>query len=148
MKTARIALVAASLTVCSFAAQTANVEAALSPSQDPLVQHLKLSNDLVKKIEDLHKTLEQNVSQIPMTGVKDGALSEMFQAGKWNESVVISQLAACSKMEQQERYYRVNYSFDISKVLTLEQRKQGKINIANALATSNDTRACRGFFIS
>lgn len=146
MKTARIALVAASLT--SFAAQTANVEAALSPSQESLVQHLKLSNDLVKKIEDLHKTLEQNVSQIPMTGVKDGALIEIFQAGKWNESVVKSQFAACSKMEQQERYYRVNYSFDISKVLTLEQRKQGKINIANALATSNDTRTCRGFFIS
>ncbi len=148
MKTARIALVTASLTICSFAAQTANVEAALFPSQDPLVQHLKLSNDLVKKIEALHKTLEQNVSQIPMTGVKDGALIEIFQAGKWNESVVISQLAACSKIEQQERYYRVNYSFDISKVLTLEQCKQGKTDIANVLAASNDTRACRGFFIS
>jgi|GEM_PF-108312 Spy/CpxP family protein refolding chaperone len=148
MKMTRIALVAASLTVCSFAVLAANVEAAPSPSQESLVQHLKLSNDLVKKIEDLHKTLEQNLSQIPMTGVKDGALIEIFQAGKWNESVVKSQFAACSKMEQQERYYRVNYSFDISKVLTLEQCKQGKTDIANALATSNDTRACRGFFIS
>ncbi len=31
-----------------------------------------------------------------MTGVKDGALIEMFQAGKCNESVVKSQLAAFS----------------------------------------------------
>ena len=73
----------------------------------------------MKKIEYLHQTLEQNVSKIPMTGVKDGALIEMFQAGKWNESVVKSQLAAFSKIEHQVRYYRVNYYFDVSKVLTL-----------------------------
>jgi Spy/CpxP family protein refolding chaperone len=50
MKMNRIALVAASLAVCSFTAQAANIEAAPSPSQDPLVQHLKLSSDQVKKI--------------------------------------------------------------------------------------------------
>lgn len=50
MKITRIALVAASLAVCSFTAQVANVEAAPSPSQDPLVQHLKLSNEQVKRL--------------------------------------------------------------------------------------------------
>ena len=40
MKMTRIALIAASLAVCSFTAQAANVEAAPSPSQDQLVQHL------------------------------------------------------------------------------------------------------------
>ena len=134
MKMTRIALVAASLAVCSFTAQAANVEAAPSPSQDPLVQHLKLSNEQVKKIEDLHKTLEQNVSKIPMTGVKDGALIDMFQAGKWDESTVKSQLAAFSKIEEQTRYYRVKYYFDVSQVLTPEQRKQVKTDMANALA--------------
>ena len=109
MKMTRIALVAASLAFCSFAAQAANVEAAPSPAQDPLVQHLKLSNDQVKKIEDLHQKLEDNVSKIPMTGVKDGALIDMFQDGKWNESVVKNQLAAFSKIEEQTRYYRVKY---------------------------------------
>ena len=134
MKMTRIALVAASLAVCSFTAQAANVEAAPSPSQDPLVQHLKLSNEQVKKIEDLHKQLEQNVSKIPMTGVKDGALIDMFQAGKWDESTVKSQLSAFSKIEQQARYYRVKYYFDVSQVLTPEQRKQVKTDMANALA--------------
>ena len=47
MKMTRIALVAASLAVCSFTAKAANVEAAPSPAQDPLVQHLKLSNEQV-----------------------------------------------------------------------------------------------------
>ena len=37
MKMNRIALLAASLTVCSFAVQAANVEAAPSPLQEPLV---------------------------------------------------------------------------------------------------------------
>ena len=134
MKMTRIALVAASLAFCSFAVQAANVEAAPSPAQDPLVQHLKLSNDQVKKIEDLHQKLEDNVSKIPMTGVKDGALIDMFQAGKWNESVVKNQLTAFSKIEEQTRYYRVKYYFDVSQVLTPEQRKQVKSDMADALA--------------
>lgn len=134
MKMTRIALIAASLAVCSFTAQAANVEAAASPSQDPLVQHLKLSNEQINKIKELHQQLEQNVSKIPMTGVKDGALIDMFQAGKWDESTVKSQLSAFSKIEQQARYYRVKYYFDVSQVLTPEQRKQVKTDMANALA--------------
>ena len=134
MKMTRIALIAASLAVCSFTAQAANVEAAPSPSQDPLVQHLKLSNEQINKIKELHQQLEQNVSKIPMTGVKDGALIDMFQAGKWDESTVKSQLSAFSKIEQQARYYRVKYNFDVSQVLTPEQRKQVKTEMANALA--------------
>ena len=134
MKMTRIALVAASLAVCSFTVQAANVEAAPSPSQDPLVQHLKLSNEQINKIKELHQQLEQNVSKIPMTGVKDGALIDMFQAGKWDESTVKSQLSAFSKIEQQARYYRVKYYFDVSQVLTPEQRKQVKTDMANALA--------------
>ncbi|HDC4298423.1 Spy/CpxP family protein refolding chaperone [Enterobacter kobei] len=134
MKMTRIALIAASLAVCSFTAQAANVEAAPSPSQDPLVQHLKLSNEQINKIKELHQQLEQNVSKIPMTGVKDGALIDMFQAGKWDESTVKSQLSAFSKIEQQARYYRVKYYFDVSQVLTPEQRKKVKTDMANALA--------------
>lgn len=134
MKMTRIALIAASLAVCSFTAQAANVEAAPSPSQDPLVQHLKLSNEQINKIKELHQQLEQNVSKIPMTGVKDGALIDMFQAGKWDESTVKSQLSAFSKIEQQARYYRVKYYFYVSQVLTPEQRKQVKTDMANALA--------------
>jgi len=69
-----------------------------------------------------------------MTGVKDGALIEMFQTGKWDESTVKNQLAAFSKIEEQTRYYRVKYNFDVSQVLTAEQRKQVKTDMANALA--------------
>jgi Spy/CpxP family protein refolding chaperone len=69
-----------------------------------------------------------------MTGVQDGALINMFQAGKWDESVVKSQLAAFSKIEEQARYYRVKYYFDVSQVLTPEQRSQVKTDMAKALS--------------
>ena len=121
----------AGLSVAAQAATTAEVPPL---SQDPVVQHLKLSNDQIKKIDALHQTLEQNVSKIPMTGVKDGALIDMFQAGKWDESTVKSQLSAFSKIEEQTRYYRVKYYFDVSQVLTPEQRKQIRTDMANALA--------------
>ena len=88
MKMTRIALLAASLVGVSMTAQAANVQAAPSPSQDPLVQHLKLSSEQVKKIDDLHQTLEDNVSKIPMTNVKDGALVAMFANplfGAWSD---------------------------------------------------------------
>ena len=45
-----------------------------------------------------------------------------------------NQLAAFSKIEEQTRYYRVKYYFDVSQVLTAEQRKQVKTDMANALA--------------
>jgi len=134
MKMTRIALAAASLVVCSFTAQAANVEAAPTPAQDPLVQHLKLSPEQVKKIEGLHQQLADNVSKIPMTGVKDGALIDMFHAGKWDESTVKNQLAAFSKIEEQTRYYRVKYYFDVSQVLTPEQRTQVKSDMAEVMA--------------
>jgi hypothetical protein len=68
-----------------------------------------------EKIEDLHKQLEQNVSKIPMTGVKDGALIDMFQAEMGRKH---GEKPACafSKIEEQTRYYRVKYYFDVSQV--------------------------------
>ena len=48
--------------------------------------------------------------------------------------MVKNQLAAFSKVEEQARYYRVKYYFDVSLVLTPEQRKQIKTDMANALS--------------
>ena len=45
----RIALTAALATGFSMAAQAADVKAAPAPAQDPIVQHLKLTNDQILK---------------------------------------------------------------------------------------------------
>ena len=47
---------------------------------------------------------------------------------------VKDQLAAFSKVEQQVRYYRVKYYFDVNQVLTPEQRKQVQKDLAQALS--------------
>ncbi|EDI6852803.1 hypothetical protein PF271_004031, partial [Salmonella enterica] len=74
-----------------------------------------------------------DVSQISMKGIKDGALIEVIKSGKWDDAAVKQQLAAFSNIEQQARYYRVKYYFDLSKVLTPEQRQQVQQDLAQAL---------------
>ncbi|HHC2617151.1 hypothetical protein [Klebsiella pneumoniae] len=85
----RIAFATLLTTGFSITAQAADVKAAPAPAQDPIVQHLKLTND---------------------------------------------QLAAFSKIDQQVRYYRVKYYFEVNKVLTPEQRTQVKKDLADALS--------------
>lgn len=116
----------------SLTAQAADVQAA--PAQDPIVQHLKLTSNQVAKIKSLHQQLENNVQQISQQDIKDGALINVIDSGKWNEKAVKDQLAAFSKIDQQVRYYRVKYYFDVNQVLTPEQRIQVKKDLADALS--------------
>lgn len=123
-KMTRIALLTASLIGFTGVAQAANTEVAPAPSQDPIVQHLKLTNDQVAKIQSLHDAMEKSVEQVSMKDVKDGALIDVIHSGKWDEQAVKTQLEAFGKVEQQTRYYRVKYYFDLNQVLTPAQRKQ------------------------
>ena len=118
----------------SLTAQAADVQAAPAPAQDPIVQHLKLTSDQVAKIKSLHQQLEKSVQQISQKDIKDGVLFDVIDSGKWNEKAVKDQLAAFSKVEQQVRYYRVKYYFDVNQVLTPEQRKQVQKDLAQALS--------------
>ncbi|HEY2455485.1 MAG TPA: hypothetical protein VGI71_23275 [Scandinavium sp.] len=123
-KLTRITLLTASLIGFTGVAQAANTEVAPAPSQDPIVQHLKLTNDQIAKIKKLHDQMEKSVEQVSMKDVKDGALIDVIHSGKWNEKAVKNQLEAFSKVEQQIRYYRVKYYFDLNQLLTPDQRKQ------------------------
>lgn len=130
----RIAVTTVLATGFSMAAQAADVNAAPAPAQDPIVQHLKLTQDQVTKIKSLHQQLEKNVQQISQKDIKDGVLFDVIDSGKWNEKAVKDQLAAFSKVEQQVRYYRVKYYFDVNQVLMPEQRKQVQKDLAQALS--------------
>ncbi len=130
----RIVFIAVLASGFSMAAQAADVKAAPAPAQDPIVQHLKLTNDQVTKIKSLHQQLEINVQQISQKDIKDGVLFDVIDSGKWNEKAVKDQLAAFSKVEQQVRYYRVKYYFGVNQVLTPEQRKQVQKDLAQELS--------------
>ncbi len=133
-KFTRTALLVATLAGATFAAQAADTTAAPAPAQDPIVQHLKLTDAQVSKIKTLHQQLEKNVQAISMKDVKDGMIIDMIQSGKWNEAGVKQRLAAFSKVDQQVRYYKVKYYFDLSQVLTADQRKQVQNDLAQAAA--------------
>ena len=133
-KFTRTALLVATLAGATFAAQAADTAAAPAPAQDPIVQHLKLTDAQVSKIKTLHQQLAKNVQAISMKDVKDGMIIDMIQSGKWNEAGVKQQLAAFSKVDQQVRYYKVKYYFDLSQVLTADQRKQVQSDLAQAAA--------------
>lgn len=133
-KMTRIAVLSVSLMGFCGAVQAADNAAAPAPSQDPIVQHLKLSDEQVAKIKSLHDQLDKNMEQVSMKDVKDGALIDVIQSGKWNEKAVKDQLEAFSKVEQQTRYYRVKYYFDVNQVLTPEQRKQIREDLIETLA--------------
>ena len=130
----RIAVTTVLATGFSMAAQAADVNAAPAPAQDPIVQHLKLTQDQVTKIKSLHQQLEKNVQQISQNDIKDGVLFDVIDSGKWNEKAVKDQLAAFSKVEQQVRYYRVKYYFGVNQVLTPDQRKQVQKDLAQELS--------------
>jgi Spy/CpxP family protein refolding chaperone len=133
-KFVRATLLVAALTGSSLSAFAENVSNPPAPAQDPIVQHLKLSNDQVAQIKKLHQQLENNISQISMKEIKDGAVIDVIKSGKWDEAAVNKQLSAFSHVEQQARYYRVKYYFDLNKVLTPEQRKQVQKDIAQRLS--------------
>ncbi|AKK83151.1 TPA: Spy/CpxP family protein refolding chaperone [Klebsiella aerogenes] len=133
-KLSRMVLMTAVAAGFSMAAQAAEVTAAPAPAQDPIVQHLKLSQDQVAKIKSLHQEMEKNVQQVSQKDIKDGVLFDVIDSGKWNEKAVKDQLAAFSKVEQQVRYYRVKYYFGVNQVLTPEQRTQVKKDLSQALS--------------
>ncbi|EIW9477784.1 MULTISPECIES: Spy/CpxP family protein refolding chaperone [Klebsiella] len=133
-KLSRMVLMTAAAAGFSMAAQAAEVAAAPAPAQDPIVQHLKLSQDQVAKIKSLHQEMEKNVQQVSQKDIKDGVLFDVIDSGKWNEKAVKDQLAAFSKVEQQVRYYRVKYYFGVNQVLTPEQRTQVKKDLSQALS--------------
>ena len=133
-KLSRMVLMTAAAAGFSMAAQAAEVAAAPAPAQDPIDQHLKLSQDQVAKIKSLHQEMEKNVQQVSQKDIKDGVLFDVIDSGKWNEKAVKDQLAAFSKVEQQVRYYRVKYYFGVNQVLTPEQRTQVKKDLSQALS--------------
>ncbi|CAM8678028.1 MULTISPECIES: Spy/CpxP family protein refolding chaperone [Leclercia] len=130
----RIALLTATMTGFAGVAQAAEVTTAPQPAQDPIVQQVKLSSEQTAKIKALHQQLEENVQKIPTSDVKNGTLIDVIQSGKWDEKAVKDQLAAFSRIEEQARYYRVKYYFDVSQVLTAEQRAEVRSQIAQTLS--------------
>lgn len=119
-------------TSMGFSMSTQAVETAPNPSQDPVIEHLKLSDEQVNQINVLHGQMEKDIKGISTGDIKKGALVDSIRAEAWNEKGVNEQLKAISDVESKARYYRVKYYFDMNKTLTPEQRKIIKDDLLQA----------------
>ena len=65
--------------------------------------------------------------------IQNGLLIDIIDSGKWDETAVKKQIAAFGKAQEQARYYRMQYFFNLSKILTPEQKAQVKSDLAQEM---------------
>lgn len=71
-------------TSMGFSMSTQAVETAPNPSQDPVIEHLKLSDEQVNQINVLHGQMEKDIKGISTGDIKKGALVDSIRAEAWN----------------------------------------------------------------
>lgn len=120
----RVMLITTLMAAPAMFAHAAKAPATPEPAQDPIVQQLKLTDTQVAKIQSLHQKFINNVNSVPENDIKRGKLFDVIQSGTWDDAAVKKQLNAFSAVDQQIRYYKVKYYFDVAQVLTPEQRQQ------------------------
>ncbi|MFP2239780.1 Spy/CpxP family protein refolding chaperone [Pseudescherichia vulneris] len=92
--------------------------------QETLVQPLKLTPEQMQKVSALREKAQKELNAISTSDVKQDAIVDMFRSGEWNDRAAKKQLEAISGIQTQIRFQRVKYLFDVSQVLTAEQKQQ------------------------
>ncbi|TNV14036.1 hypothetical protein FH968_20835 [Buttiauxella sp. B2] len=92
--------------------------------QDTLSKQLKLSPEQMKTVKTLREDAQKEIAKINTDSLTQDAIINMFQTGEWNDSEAKKQLSAISNIQSQVRYQRAKYLFDVSRVLTTEQKQQ------------------------
>ncbi|PBI80445.1 hypothetical protein A9993_12210 [Rahnella victoriana] len=106
----------------SFSAMTsASVD---SLPQDSVIQQLKLTPEQIEKVKALRQDSQKALSEIDIDAVKKDAIIDMFRSGEWSDRVAKKQLDAIGDIQNQVRFERVKFLFNINQVLTVEQKQQ------------------------
>lgn len=92
--------------------------------QETLTQQLKLTPDQVQKVSTLREKAQKELDGIDTSNVKQDAIVDMFRSGEWSDRSAKRQLEAIGGIQTQVRFLRVKYLFDVSQVLTPEQKQQ------------------------
>lgn len=112
----------ATLAMC-FASTTFAAESAPElQTEATLAQELNLSSQQVEQIKGLHDTALKNLSSVKLDSVGQDVILNMIKSGKWDEAAAKKQLQTISGIQAEARYYRAQYLFEVSKVLTAEQK--------------------------
>lgn len=113
----------AALAMC-VATQTFATESTELQSETTLAQELNLSTTQVEQIKGLREKAAKDLSSVKLDAIGQDVIVNMIKSGKWDEAAAKKQLQTISDVQAQARYYRAHYLFEVSKVLTAEQKAQ------------------------
>lgn len=117
----KIAMVATVLAVSGMASASTSTE---TLPQDSLVQQLKLTPEQMKTVKTLREDAQKQISKINTDALAQDAIVNMFQSGVWDDGAAKKQLSAIGDIQSQVRYQRAKYVFNVSRILTAEQKQQ------------------------
>ena len=112
----------AALAMC-FATNTFAAESAPElQTETTLAQELNLSPAQAEQIKVLREQAVNNMSSLKLDAIGQDVIVNMIKTGKWDEAAAKKQLQTISNIQGEARYYRAHYLFEVSKVLTPEQK--------------------------
>ncbi|WMY74018.1 Spy/CpxP family protein refolding chaperone [Buttiauxella selenatireducens] len=119
-KMIKIAMMATALTFSGMASASTSTE---TLPQDSLAQQLNLTPEQIKTVKALRDEAQKEISKINTDALAQDAIVSMFKSGVWDDSAAKKQLSAIGDIQSQVRYQRAKYVFNVSRVLTAEQKQ-------------------------
>lgn len=116
--------IAMMVTVLAFSGVAVASSSTETLPQDTLSKQLKLSPAQMQKVKALREDAQKEIAKINTDALTQDAIINMFQTGEWNDNEAKKQLKAIGDIQSQVRYQRAKYLFDVSRVLTTEQKQQ------------------------
>ncbi|MGY3857723.1 Spy/CpxP family protein refolding chaperone [Aeromonas intestinalis] len=112
----------AALAICVSSQAFAAESAPELQTETTLAQELNLSSAQVEQIKGLREKAAKELSSVKLDAIGQDVIVNMIKSGKWDEAAAKKQLQTISNVQAEARYYRAHYLFEVSKVLTAEQK--------------------------
>lgn len=112
----------AALAMCVSTQTFATESTAELQTETTLAQELNLSSAQVEQIKGLREQAAKELSSVKLDAIGQDVIVNMIKTGKWDEAAAKKQLQTISNIQAEARYYRAHYLFEVSKVLTAEQK--------------------------
>lgn len=112
----------AALAICVSTQTFATENAPELQTETSLAQELNLSNAQIEQIKGLREKAAKELSSVKLDAIGQDVIVNMIKSGKWDEAAAKKQLQTISNVQAEARYYRAHYLFEVSKVLTAEQK--------------------------
>ncbi|MGY6039395.1 Spy/CpxP family protein refolding chaperone [Aeromonas sp. AE23HZ002T15] len=112
----------AALAICVSTQTFAAENAPELQTETTLAQELNLSSAQVEQIKGLREQAAKELGSVKLDAIGQDVIVNMIKSGKWDEAAAKKQLQTISNVQAEARYYRAHYLFEVSKVLTAEQK--------------------------